>query len=213
MKFDADGNALPYPGNTIVCAVPGDSAVHRGLAAMQAGLKDGPWAKCFAFLPADSFHMTLYRGVNDKRRIPEEWPKDIPLDTPLEKVTEIFAERLGDLDLGDGFVMSAEALESAPGGESQLTLAAGDAVTEMRLRDARNAIRLALNHERPGEANYVFHITFSYRARPLSDDWEAALRERQAGLFARFAADFPLVRTGPPRLCRYTDMLAFHPVD
>lgn len=213
MKFDNDGNALPYPGNTIVCAVPDDDAVHRGLAAMQAGLRDGPWAGCFAFLPADSFHMTLYRGVNDKRRVPEEWPRDLPLDTPLDEMTAIFAERLNGVNLGDGFVMRPEALESVPSGESQLLLSADGGATEARLRDVRDAIRLALNHERPGEADYTFHITFSYRVRRLSEEWEDGLREAQKSLFARFAADFPLIRVGPPRLCRYTDMLAFHPFE
>lgn len=212
MKFDSAGNALPYPGNTFICDVPAGSPCHLALVRVQEGLKSFSAAPAFAFLPADSFHMTLFRGVNDKRRLANEWPRDLPLDMPLAEVTREFVRRLEGLVLPGAFRMRPLRLYSNPTGETQLALEGVDAAEQARLREARESLRQALNHERPGDRDYTFHITFSYRLRPLGDAEQARLDELQGRLFAEFAERIGVVDVGGPVLCRYDDMMSFHPV-
>lgn len=210
-KFDSRGNALPFPGNTIICGVDSASAEHRALVRMQDGLRRAA-ADAFAFLPADSFHMTLYRGVNHLRRFADEWPPYLDTATPLEEVTAQFAARLSRLRLPDAFRMRPVRLYSNATGESQLRLEGVTAAEKKRLHNARWQIRDALGHARPGEDGYHFHITFSYRVRPLTPEEAADLAERQASLFDEFVREAPAVVVGPPVFCDYRDMLAFNPV-
>lgn len=212
MKFDAMGNALPYPGNTIICDVPPGDPAFAALRAMQDGLRRSPLAGCFAFLPAESFHMTLYRGVNDKRRLQAEWPPDIPLDAPLDEVTAEFARRLGGVDLENGFVMRPVELVTNPTGESQLMLEGRDEGERERLARIRGRIAGALRHKRSDEEGYRFHITFSYMIREPGKAERLELEALQNELFDLLLYEVKTIRVAEPRLCRYDDMLAFHPV-
>jgi hypothetical protein len=212
MKFDSHGNALPYPGNTVICDVDPDSPEHRALVRLQNGLRTALAADAFAFLPADSFHMTLYRGVNHLRRLDAEWPGYLDQETPLDAVTAEFAARLAPLKLPESFRMRPVALYSNPTGESQLRLEGATAAEKKKLHNARWLIRDALQHARPGEDDYAFHITFSYRVRPLASGETIDLNRRQEQLFKEFARDVPMFAVGAPTLCDYNDMLAFRPV-
>ncbi len=211
-KFAPNGSALPYPGNTIVCPVEHGSVEAKALGTVSAGLRSGPWANKFAFLPPDSFHMTLYRGVNNARRLVDEWPDNIGLDEPLDQVTGEFARRLRGLDLGTGFRMVPVSLVQCASGESQLNLAGGNAEEEKRLAQIRSAIGAALHHRRPGEAEYQLHITFSYQVGDLTPQERDGLKKSHDALFTQLRAACPIIRVGPPALCRYEDMLAFYPV-
>ncbi len=211
-KFGPDGSALPYPGNTIVCPVAHGSAEASALANVSAGLRTGPWAGKFAYLPQDSFHMTLYRGVNDKRRFADEWPDGIGLDMPLDQVTDEFVRRLHGIDLENGFRMVPVGLVQCPSGESQLNLAGENAEEGKRLAQIRSAIGAALRHRRPGEAEYQLHITFSYQVGELTNTERDSLAEQHDALLRQLRAACPIIRVGPPALCRYDTMLAFYPV-
>lgn len=212
MKFDSAGNALPYPGNTIICSVPSGTPCHAALIQLQRGLEASPSAAAFAFLPPGSFHMTLFRGVNHRRRLAEEWPRDLPLDMPLAEATGEFSRRLNGVALPAGFRMRPLRLYTNPTGESQLAMEGADDAEKQKLRVAREGLMRALNHERPGDRNYTFHITFTYRVRPLSDDEQARLDELQRRLFGELVARAGIIDVGGPELCRYDDMMAFHPV-
>jgi len=211
-KFEKDGSARRYPGNTIICAIDSESVAHDALFAIQNGLKSASFAPAFTFLPAQSFHMTLYRGVNDELRVPDEWPLDIPLDTPLDEVTDIFRNRIKDITMPDGFRMRPTRFANADSGESQLFLEPFDLSEARKLTTAVHTLRKALNHRRTGDDNYHFHITFSYQIKHLSRDQKRELQKLNAGLFRNFAGNLNPLNIGAPKLCCYDNMLQFVPV-
>jgi hypothetical protein len=68
IRYDAAGNFLPEPGNTIVCHLERRSASEAAVLAVRERLMQLPGAECLAFAPAASLHMTLFQGVIDTRR-------------------------------------------------------------------------------------------------------------------------------------------------
>jgi hypothetical protein len=211
-KFEKDGSARRYPGNTIICPIDSESVAHDALVSIQNGLKSGSFEHAFTFLPAQGFHMTLYRGVNDELRVPNEWPRDIPLDTPLDEVTDIFRNRIADVTLPDAFRMRPTRLANSGSGESQLFLEPLDPSEARKLTKAVHTLRQALNHRRTGDDNYQFHITFSYQIKHLSRDQKGELQKLNIELFRYFAGNLNPLNIGAPKLCRYDNMLQFVPV-
>lgn len=210
-KFAPDGTPRRYPGNTITSHPASGDPAFAALARLVAPLKDDPRAGAHVFLPAQSYHMTLFRGVNDRRRNVAEWPRDLPLDMPLADVTEAFATRLAGLRLGSCISMRPEALEQNAGGEIRLRLAGTDAAETARLERMRATLAAALDLDRTdGDARH-FHITLSYRIRPARPADEAELAELLARDFVAFVAAHPVVNLHAPALCTYEDMLAFCP--
>lgn len=96
-KFDHDGNALPWPGNTIICHVETNSPEHKTLTHIQEQLKAGQHADAFIFLPSNSFHMTLFEGISNTSEKNSNWPKDLEIDVDLETGTNILLKRLKGL--------------------------------------------------------------------------------------------------------------------
>ena len=87
-KFYEDGTVRHYPGNTVVAdIVPGCSAYDVMLQLRQM-LIDRGLAQYFVLLPADSYHMTLIRGLNDQVRTDAYWPASLSKDTPMTQVDD-----------------------------------------------------------------------------------------------------------------------------
>ena len=211
-KFNADGSVRRFAGNTVICTVPENSPLMDALIDLQAELAAARFAPAFAFLPASSFHMTLFEGVNDPERSPERWPRDVPLDTPLEEVTRIFVDRLSDVRLANRFMLEADGLVCSPRGGSVVTLSAVDADQERTLRSSRDLLSERLRHAKPNHAGYRFHITLSYQTRWLDIDGAEALADAQRNLLAEFRSRIPRVEIGDPAFCVFDDMTRFDPV-
>ncbi|MCE8020340.1 DUF1868 domain-containing protein [Halomonas sp. MCCC 1A11036] len=208
-KFFADGRARPYPGNTIVTHLAPHGADFAALVELSRELRTAPGTRAHTFLPCDSFHMTLFRGVNDRLRDPREWPEDIDLDTPLDSVTDIFLQRLAGVRLPERFPMRPCALTLNASGEIQLILRGKDAATERALATARHTLHHRLRHRRSGDDAYRFHITLAYRTRALSVASHAELERHLVERYRRFASSCTTLTLHTPTLCRYRDMLAF----
>lgn len=64
-KFDYDGQALRYPGNSIVSHVPQDTLFYKNLVELQNEIKQSEFGALHTFLPKNSFHITLFNGTNE----------------------------------------------------------------------------------------------------------------------------------------------------
>ncbi|NQW09840.1 MAG: DUF1868 domain-containing protein [Alphaproteobacteria bacterium] len=211
-KFEINGRVRRFAGNTVICPVPPASPLMAALIALQDGLKVGSFARCFAFLPPSSFHMTLFEGVNDSERLTERWPTDLPLDTPLDQVTTAFRNRLDGLTLPEPFRLTPEWLSCSPRGGSVLVLAGAGEIAERALRAARDALSQRLIMTKPNHAGYRFHITLSYQIAWLSEEQADDLGRAQTILVDRFRASVPEIVIGPPVFCTFEDMTRFDPV-
>lgn len=211
-KFDNQGWAQPYPGNTIVARLGSDDPSHRHLVDLVHALKAAPGAEAHCFLPDTSYHMTLFRGANDRLRIPGDWPENVPLDTPLPAVEALFLERLQQVSLPGLFRMRPVGLSINPTGEIQLALEGWDVNEKEKLASSRARLMSAMRHRRRGDENYHFHITFTYRCRPTDNVRQDALESRLESLFHEFVLNTPILNLRDPAFCSFSSMLQFEPV-
>ncbi|MFQ5623287.1 MAG: DUF1868 domain-containing protein [Paracoccaceae bacterium] len=213
MRFDASGRALRCSGNTVIAHVhegPAKTALDEArsrLSATSAG-------RCFAWLPASSYHMTIFDGLLHDRRDAGHWPGALPRDASNAAADAFMSSRLSSVPVPEGgFAMRATAIGGFESGAVAARLAPADAAAQARLRRYRDALAAAtgLAH-RPGHAAYVFHITLAYLIGwPPAED--AASFDRAAEAEAeRLTRALPGLRLGPPEICRFDDMCLFRPL-
>lgn len=213
VKFAADGTPLPFPGNTVLCLLPEAAPEHAALAAIAAELATAPaWGAKLAALDPPSFHMTVFNGVHDRARRPQDWPDGLPLDAPVAAVTRAFAERLNGLRAPDGFAMRPAGLGPTSGGGTVLWLEPWDAATAQRLAGLREALSQALGLRRANRHRYGFHLTLNYSLAWLEPTRAAGLVAAQRRLGQAFASRYPALHFPAPALCAFETLNAFRPV-
>lgn len=207
-KFDPQGRPLPFPGNTFLCHVPPDSPGHAALVAAQDRLKALPEADAFTWLPASSFHMTVFEGVTDADRDGEGWPEGISARAPVPDVTEEFLARTDGLVLPQAFAVRPTRLLAA----TTLGITGAREADGGALWRARALLREATGIKRVDFIEYRFHITLSYQLRWL----EPAEARRVAAACEAAQADLmrraPLIHLGPVEFCTFETMHHFEPL-
>jgi hypothetical protein len=204
IRYDAAGNFLTEPGNTIICHLARRTASETAVLQVRERLLTLPGADCLAFTPAASLHMTLFQGVIDTRRKPPFWPVDIPFNLGIDDVTRRMMARLDGFDGCGPF--SIKTTEVTPTG---LTV---EGVTEKDRRAMqlwRDKLADTFGYRHPDHDAYSFHITFAYVVRGLPDaaaaHWQRVLDESLASL----QRDVPVIELREPAFCRFRDMKHF----
>jgi hypothetical protein len=204
-RYDLEGTFLPEPGNTVVCHLVEGSATQAALTEARQAVMALPEAgERLAFTPLSSLHMTLFQGIIEYRRDWPFWPKDMPADASIDTMTAHYLQRLEGFAPGPAFRVRASAV--TPNGVTCVPLEARD---EAALRTWRDALAEAFGYRHPDHDDYVFHITFAYLRRRLSDAailaWRDALPEILAGLQAKA----PVLQLRAPAFCSFADMKHF----
>jgi hypothetical protein len=204
IRYDAAGNFLFEPGNTIVCHLARRSASEAALLRVREQLLALPGADCLAFTPAASLHMTLFQGVIDTRRKHPYWPADIPLHLGIDEMNRRMMTRLDGFDGCGPF--SVKVTEVTPTG---LTVE-GVKDEDRRVMQAwRDKLARTFGYRHPDHDSYAFHITFAYVIRGIPDaaagQWQRALDESLA-LLQREA---PVIELREPAFCRFRDVKQF----
>ena len=204
-KFAPDANPLECLGNTTICHVPPGSAAFSALVSAQARLKAGPHADAFAFLPANSLHMTIFEGVIDYFRTPTRWPEHMAIDASVDAVTADLATRLDGLGLPRAF----KARPTGIFGGFSVRMTGADAAQEALLRQARDMLRATTGIKRPDHASYAFHITLGYLMRWLSTEEANLVMDLSESVEADLLAQMPQIDLGPVEFCRFSTMERF----
>jgi hypothetical protein len=203
-RFRKTGGFLPEPGNTIICHVTKDSETQQVLIDAREKFLAMPEAPQFLFTPITSLHMTLFQGIIEHRRKPGYWPHDLALDTPIEDITEIMADRLEGFSVLEPF--QVEVIKARPAG--LLVEGATDHDRKV-MRQWRDALSELLGYRHPDHDGYPFHITFSYVIDRLEDEalprWQAMLDEVTEDI----RRQMPVLELEPPAFCYFEDMNHF----
>ena len=200
-RYDAAGNFLPEPGNTVVCHLVSGSATERALASARARYQAMPDAGKLAFTPVNSYHMTLFQGIIEGRRKLPYWPSDMAPDAPIEAMTAHYLKRLSGFKPAAPFAV--ELIEALPTG---LIVAGATAADRHEMGEWRNRFAEAFGYRHPDHDSYEFHITMAYMIDWLDDAaipaWTAMLNDVAAEI--RAAAPVPELRA--PAFCSFADM-------
>ncbi|MBZ9695329.1 DUF1868 domain-containing protein [Mesorhizobium sp. CO1-1-9] len=203
-RYDASGNFLLEPGNTVVSHLVSGSPSEAVVLAVREKMLAMPDADRLAFTPVSSLHMTLFQGIIEYRRRLPFWPRDVPLDTSIDAMTRLYLERLkGFQGFGPFNIKVAEVLPTG------LTVAGATDEDARIMRAWRDALAVPFGCRHPDHDTYVFHITFAYQIQRFDDDRAAAWQALFDGCLALFARQAPVIEIKAPAFCAFRDMKHF----
>lgn len=208
-KFNADGSAHLFRGNTVLCHVEPESDTMKLLKRFQQAILAQPWVKNYAMLPPSSYHMTVFDLVCEDVRNPEDWTSLLPVDASLETVDEMVHEKWKDVPAPPQPKVMLDCLDI--GDYITLRLRPKDAASNKALRNYRDALSELFGVCHPNHESYFFHLTYAYGITSLDEgekqaidafvkEWTLVLKE---GLSA--------IELKPPALCFFDDMTHFAP--
>jgi hypothetical protein len=209
VKFEADGSARRFPGNTIIRHVDPGSALMAALTMAHEEFRRVDDGRRLALLPPSSYHMTIFEGVCDQVRTAARWPVDTPADLALDELTARFRATLAELRHGCALPFRLRAVPPiAKWGPLVLALEPADDAENRKLRGLRNRLADALRLRTPDHEDYAFHITLAYAVDWPDEALDAALREAYARLADQANQDGG-VSFGAPEFCVFDDMTEF----
>lgn len=217
-KFYADGRVHAFPGNTVICHLPQQGSDAACFNALMDVYRDAPrhrFVRKVALLPPSSYHMTVFGGANDRPRLRQSWPADLPLDMPMAECDRITTDRLRQAGIRCALPIrmrvdpSQDPTNGRPLTMRLLPLDDGEAV---KLATVRREIARATRIPLPEPDTYRFHISIGYSIAWLT----AAENVEFVSVFNRWsreiAAHAPVIALGAPEFCVFQDMYAFHRV-
>ncbi|EJJ24498.1 DUF1868 domain-containing protein [Rhizobium sp. CF142] len=204
-RYRKVGGFLPEPGNTIVCHPVKGAETQEVLIEAREKYLAMPEAPQFLFTPITSIHMTLFEGVIEGRRKQNYWPDDIPLETPIDDMTELMGARLEGFSMSEPFKVAI--VNARPSGLLVEGATEGDRKV---MRAWRDALADLLGYRQPNHDDYKFHMTFTYAIERLEDEalprWQAMLDEVTEDIRSKA----PVLELNPPAFCVFEDMNHFH---
>lgn len=207
-KFNYDGTPKKYPGNTVIADVRADSPACSVIHHLHQLLSKCGAGSCFIFLPEDSYHVTLIRGVNDYVRDPAYWPSALEADMPMAGVDRYFEERVRSVEFPLDIRMKFQQVQ-IDGHDVRICLTPWDDEEDRRLRQFRDEVAAAVGLRLPGHDTYTYHVTLAY---VLNIPEGEVLRQQQAALeeMNRFLENQDGFYLSAPRIAFYNDMMNFH---
>ncbi|MBP8939699.1 DUF1868 domain-containing protein [Agrobacterium genomosp. 3] len=203
-RYNLDGEFLPEPGNTVVCHLLEGSQSESAIIKTRQRFLDMPEASQLAFTPVSSLHMTVFQGIIEFRHALPYWPENMPLDTPIDTMTDYYRDRLSAFPALPVFNMQVTGLMPT-GLVMQGVTSEDDRIVALW----RDAFAEAFGYRHPNHESYEFHITLSYVTRWFDPEclprWQAMLDEELEEL--RAAA--PVIEMRPPAFCEFKDMNHF----
>jgi hypothetical protein len=208
-KFYVDGSVRRYPGNTVVADILPGCPAYDVMATLRQWVMDEGLAEYMILMPEDSYHMTLFRGLNDQVREAPYWPAALPKDTPMTKVDDWVSAAVEKAGLPGPARMKFDSIRVSktcmivrlqPADEEQNRI-----LRQFRDRGAENVGVFFPKHE-----NYTFHITLAY-TRIVPEGAAAEKLEALKEKINAYLATQPEFYTAQPYMAYYDDMLRFHP--
>jgi hypothetical protein len=206
-KFNADGSARRFAGNTIICFVDPHSPLGALASDFQDAVRATALGEKFALLLPSSFHMTVMELLCDEARVAERWSTSLPLDAPLEATDSFFQQIVPSIAVPERIVMRCTDLYTH--GYLTLTLEAIDDVVAVGLRTYRERVAAATGVRFPDHDSYRFHMTLAYLIVELTPEEEQELAALRAEWLPRLCDVGAQIALPAPQLTFFADMTHF----
>jgi hypothetical protein len=212
-KFYPDGSVHPFAGNTVISHLPAQCALRDATVVLHDALLAAPYGTKFATLPTDSYHMTVFSGVNDQGRTPTLWPSDIPIDIPIEECTRILNARLSSFKTDSPMPIRMKI--DQPGtiqytGGCSLRLVPADESANRGVRRLRDQLSEVFRFRGTDHSTYEFHITIAYSIGGLTNGEGQAYRKLLTEHAESIESAAPVIELGLPEFCSFSDMYRFN---
>lgn len=208
-KFDDKGNPLNFPGCSIICNIPSNSNLSNEITNFQKKLKNFNPRENYFYLPASSFHMTLFDCCNLNTENSKYWPEDIDKNLDYKVVATELNKRIENYIFPEELNLK---LKMFYGGYSVVLEPFSDK-DEKILRDCRDELSKLLKIKFENHLRYTFHITLAYILRKLKEGEIRKLLEFNKDLFQKFDKKFPKIVLYKPEMSIFKNMLKFKSIN
>ena len=208
-KFYENGEARTFHGNTVVADVPAGSEAYRVMSELRDMVLEEGMDSHLILLPADSYHMTVIRGVNDQVRKEGYWPPYIPYDMPMELVDDYMEAAIKSVAMPKTVMMKFDRIKLSEG-DIEVLLLPADEEQNRKLRTYRDKAADAIGFRLPKHDEYRFHITLSY-VRVIAEGEDEAKMLALVERMNAHIANRPAFEITNPYMAFYKDMLRFSP--
>lgn len=208
-KFNADGTARPFPGNTILCMIHSTSPTYERVVWLHRQLAAQPFAQHFVLLPPSSFHMTVMDLLCDDVRDPAYWSHYIEPTLPFAEVDAFLRRMLTTVAPPPTLRMKYSGLST--GGGVRIDVAPADRATHRALWQYREAVATATGIRFPTHDSYGFHITLAYRLIEPEPQEKETIAVWVAQVHPILQATFGIYDSGEAELSYFDDIVRFVP--
>lgn len=204
-KFTTGGEVQRWPGNTFICHVTRPSSGYSALIELQEEIKRSEFSTMFTWLPAPSFHMTVFQGCSPGNEGTAEWPSGLCAKATPDEANKLMLHRIDGLQINEHFRINAKELFCA----HSLTVEGIDDETNFAMRELRKQLRSATGISPPDFESYIFHITIGYLVQWLSRGASKEVVEFSNQLYARYAGDLQQIELDTCAFCNFDTLHAF----
>ena len=208
-KFDDKGNALSFPGCTIICNIPLNTDLSNQIISFQKNIENFNPKKTYFYLPPSSFHMTLFDCCNLNTKNTNYWPSDMDPDMDYNDIAVELNKKIENYNFPKEFNLK---LKTFFGGYS-IILTPFSEKDEKILRNCRDELSNLLKIKFENHQRYTFHITLAYILRQLNETEIKNLIEFNKQLSSDFNKKFPKITFTKPEMCTFKDMLEFKSIN
>lgn len=207
-KFATDGRVQIWKGNTFVCHITPDMEAYQVFMEIQETVKRSEFSSFFTYLPAPSFHMTIFNGMSPGQQFTSEWPDTLDPNWSRDRVSAEWITRVKDLMLPQSFrvrMTDIYTLHSA-------TMVGSDTAEEEKLRQTRRDIKEATGLNLANLDSFVFHVSLAYLISFVSEPLAREMVDFSADITQTFTPQMPLIDLGPVEFCNFDSMHHFEPL-
>jgi hypothetical protein len=211
-KFNPDGTRRSFKGNTVICHLQPQGSTRDAVEQIATDLKRSSFLRKIALLPPESYHMTVYPGVNDQGRDITGWPSDIPQGASIEECSRIVARRMRSFQLECKLplrmkVDQTRTIENSRA--STLRMMGFDEGEEKKIRAIRDRLVDVFGFRDKQHDDYGFHITLAYQLQRFTLAEQAEYRAILEKNVSKIVASAPMFEFANPEFCTFPDMFRF----
>lgn len=210
-KFDENGNALPFFGNTVIAHIS-HTLLYPRLCDFYTRLAQSALTNnLYSLLPPQSYHITLFDGACKKSEEGWYWPADLPISASLQTCTEFMARKIKENTItSPELTFSVNAYKPLVNTFAIIVQPTGDTVEQVQV--LRDNLSSAMGIRRRNHQEYVYHITLGYLLRTPSGAEQQLLATLLEQFVSELSEEEKMISLGKAELCQYENITAFSPI-
>lgn len=212
VKFDQNGNALPFEGSTVI-GYFNYEAFYQALGQLTTAISaDKSLMSKLILLPASSYHVTVFDCVCQKAGGGWYWPSGVPRETPLYECMEILKERFSNIALNELPDINLKITGHKPFINTlAVTFSPNSGVDVDNLKCLRDSLSILSGIRRSNHETYEFHLTIGYFIDQVDFSDMSHLEKLLSDFFQRIDGLNDHVTLNKISFCSFKDMLSYHP--
>ncbi len=204
-KFDEDGKALPYYGNTIVSYLNDDRwPIFNEAIKAQEILKKASFAECLAFLPPSSFHMTVLTLCREIDRGTKYWPANVPVDAKFMEVDRYLMGKVKEIEPPKDVMVEVEECEV-----TKIILKPYRKEDGEKLADYRDKVANLVGIKHYWHDYFRYHLTLDYQVKELNDMQKSQRDEICRDITKYLKSCVEPFAISEPKFVIFNDMLSY----